>query len=34
MLLGDSREPLVEAALQVLIVSLDRESQPKNEEVY
>ncbi|KAI1731955.1 high-temperature-induced dauer-formation protein [Ditylenchus destructor] len=32
LLIGDSREPLVQAAIQVLIVCLDRDSAPKNEE--
>uniref|UniRef100_A0A915EFL1 Protein HID1 n=1 Tax=Ditylenchus dipsaci TaxID=166011 RepID=A0A915EFL1_9BILA len=32
LLVNDSREPLVQAAIQVLIVCLDRESQPQNEE--
>jgi High-temperature-induced dauer-formation protein len=32
LLVGDSREPLVQTAIQLLIVALDRESQP-NEEV-
>ncbi|PAV64750.1 hypothetical protein WR25_26240 [Diploscapter pachys] len=32
LLFNDSREPLVEVALQVLIVCLDKESQPKGDE--
>jgi hypothetical protein len=34
LLLNDTREPLVQTALQVLIVCLDRESQPQSEEVH
>lgn len=33
LLVGDSREPLVQAAIQMLIVCLDKDSQPQNEEV-
>ncbi|KAL3095385.1 hypothetical protein niasHS_007484 [Heterodera schachtii] len=32
LLFGDSREPLVEVALQLLIVCLDRDSQPNSDE--
>uniref|UniRef100_A0A7E4VQW4 Protein HID1 n=1 Tax=Panagrellus redivivus TaxID=6233 RepID=A0A7E4VQW4_PANRE len=32
LLVSDTREPLVQVALQVLIVCLDRESQPQNDE--
>ena len=32
LLVGDSREPLVETALQVLIICLDRDSQPKSDD--
>ncbi|CAD6185152.1 unnamed protein product [Caenorhabditis auriculariae] len=32
LLFNDSREPLVEVALQVLIVCLDKDSQPKSDE--
>ena len=32
LLVNDSREPLVQVALQVLIVCLDRESQPSGDE--
>ncbi|CAD5221855.1 unnamed protein product [Bursaphelenchus xylophilus] len=32
LLVGDSREPLVQTALHVLIVCLDRDSQPSNDE--
>ena len=32
LLVGDSREPLVQVALQVLIVCLDRETQPSGDE--
>lgn len=32
LLVGDSREPLVQAAIQMLIVCLDKDSQPQNEE--
>ena len=34
LLFNDSREPLVDIALQVLIVCLDKESQPDNDEVF
>lgn len=33
LLVGDTREPLVQTALQVLIVCLDRDSQPASEEM-
>src|SRR4051812_41976351 len=33
LLVGDSREPLVQVALQVLIVCLDRDNQPVSEEM-
>lgn len=33
LLVGDSREPLVQAALQVLIVCLDRDGPASNDEV-
>lgn len=32
LLVGDSREPLVQAALHVLVVCLDKDSQPTNDD--